>query len=219
MKLSLKASKITTDIYQAILNHPFNQELMNGTLSREKFAYYIEQDSLYLQDFARCHALIAAKAPLKYLQDFLKYANCALIAEQEVVHEFFRKVFDFKETGFITPATLNYTSYLLSSCALESLEVAVASILPCFTIYQKVGLEIAQNSTANNPYIKWIDTYSGEDFAALVMRAVEIFDELASNSDETTHQKMLDAYYKSSCLEWHFWNDAYHLKRFDNLSE
>lgn len=217
MKLSLKASEITADILRSIISHPFNQELMNGNLDRQKFAYYVEQDSLYLQDFSRCHALIAARAPLKYVQDFLKYANAALIAEQEVVHEFFRKTFNFKETGFITPATLSYTSYLLSVCALEPLEVAVASILPCFTIYQQVGLAIVKNSAANNPYAKWIETYSGEDFAALVKRAVEIFDELADGACEVMRQKMLDAYYKSSCLEWHFWEDAYQLKRFDNF--
>jgi thiaminase/transcriptional activator TenA len=217
MKFFLKASEISSNIYQTIIAHPFNQELMTGVLSHDKFAYYIEQDSLYLQDFARCHALIAARIPLKYSQIFLKYADYAFIAEQEVVHHFFRKTFNFKETGLITTATLGYTSYLLRICALESVEVAVAAILPCFTIYRDVGLLIAKNSAANNPYARWIETYSGEDFGVAVNQAIAIFDELADAANEVTRQKMLDAYYKSTCLEWHFWNDAYHLKRFDNL--
>jgi thiaminase/transcriptional activator TenA len=28
-----------TDIYQAIIQHPFNEELAQGTLPREKFAF------------------------------------------------------------------------------------------------------------------------------------------------------------------------------------
>ncbi len=218
MKLFKKASEISANIYQAIVAHPFNQELMSGVLSRDKFAYYIEQDSLYLQDFSRCHALIAAKIPLQYARIFLKYADYAFIAEQEVVHHFFRETFNFKETGLITPATLSYTSYLLKVCALEPVEIAVAAILPCFAVYREVGLLIAKNSDANNPYARWIETYSGEDFGVAVNQAIAIFDELAEAANEATRQKMLDAYYKSTCLEWHFWNDAYNLKRFDNLN-
>ncbi len=217
MTLFQKASEKSFDIYQAIAAHPFNQELISGTLNRDKFAYYVEQDSLYLQDFSRCHALIAAKVPLKYARIFLKYADNTFVVEQEMVHEFFKKIFNFKETGLITPATISYTSYLLSVCALESVEVAVAAILPCFAIYRDVGLLIAKNSAANNPYARWIETYSGEDFGVAVNQAITIFNELADATNEATRQKMLTAYYKSACLEWHFWNDAYHLKRFDNL--
>jgi thiaminase/transcriptional activator TenA len=50
-----------------------------------------------------------------------------------------------------------------------------------------------------------------------VNQAIAIFDELADSANETTRQKMLDAYYKSICLEWHFWNDGYYLKRFDSF--
>lgn len=39
-------------IYQAIINHPFNQELMTDQFDRKKFNLYIEQDRLYLQDFS-----------------------------------------------------------------------------------------------------------------------------------------------------------------------
>ena len=60
MKLSTRAWTSSEDVYNAIIQHPFNQELMKGKLSQDNFAYYIEQDSLYLQDFARCHGIIAS---------------------------------------------------------------------------------------------------------------------------------------------------------------
>lgn len=217
MKLSNQAWEISSDIIQAIIQHPFNQELMTGNLERDKFAYYIEQDSLYLHDFARCHAIIASKIHLPYVRDFLKYAEASFIAEQEVVHQFFKKIFNFKETGFITPATLSYTSYMLRICSMESIEVAVAVILPCFWVYREVGLFIAKDFSENNPYAKWIETYSGEDFCQSVEQVISIFDYLAENASESTRQKMLDAFYKSTCLEWHFWNDAYNKTVFDEL--
>ncbi|WP_168464597.1 thiaminase II/PqqC family protein [Wolbachia endosymbiont of Ctenocephalides felis wCfeT] len=48
VKLSEIAWRKSEHVYQDIINHPFNQELMNGTLSREKFCYYVEQDSFYV---------------------------------------------------------------------------------------------------------------------------------------------------------------------------
>ena len=98
MKLSEEAWKFSSKIIEAIKAHPFNQELMDGTLSLDKFAYYVEQDTLYLQEFARCLAVLASKVPIEYTRCFLRYSESTFIAEQEVVHQFFRKTFNLQET-------------------------------------------------------------------------------------------------------------------------
>lgn len=218
MKLSTKAWEISTNVYESIIHHPFNQELMDGTLSKDKFAYYIEQDSHYLHDFARCHAVIASKVSLEHVRTFLKYADYTFVAEQEVVHHFFKKTFNFKETGLLSPATLSYTSYLLRVATMESVEIGVAAILPCFWVYREVGLFIAKHSISSNPYARWIETYSSEDFSASVTEVIDIFDNLAAESTSATQNKMLEAFYKSTCLEWHFWNDAYNEVAFDHCN-
>ncbi len=218
MKLSKKAWEESSKIIEAIKSHPFNQELMQGTLARDKFAYYIEQDALYLQDFARCHAILASKVPLEYVRYFLRYSDCAFIAEQEVVHQFFRKTFNFQETGLLTSATLSYTSYLLRICSIESVEVGIAAVLPCFWIYREVGLDIAKYYDQHNPFARWIETYASDDFGVSVNEVISIFDALAKNTTNTTRQKMLEAFYKSACLEWHFWNDAYYKNVFDAVT-
>ena len=217
MKLSTKAWEKSANIYNAIINHPFNQELMQGTLDKDKFAYYVEQDVLYLQDFSRCHAIIASKVPLEYMRSFLKYAEYTLIAEQEVVHQFFKKEFSFIETGLITPATLSYTSYMLRTCLNESVEVGLAALLPCFWVYREVGLFIAKHANKSNPYSRWIETYSSEGFCSTVDKAIIIFDAMAANTTEAVREKMLDAFYKSACLEWHFWNDSYAMRAYDKF--
>lgn len=204
-------------IIQAIKNHPFNKELTNGSLNVEKFAYYIEQDALYLRDFARSLAMIASKAPLKFAKDFLSFSDGAFIAEQEVVHSFFRHEFNLQETGKLTPATLSYTSYLLRVSSMAPVEIAIASILPCFWVYQIVGQSIVQNTdiASQNPYKKWIETYSGKEFIYSVERAISIFDEVALSASDEVRDLMLDAFYKSTVLEWHFSNDSYHQVVFD----
>jgi len=217
MKLSQEVWTDTRDIYHAIVHHPFNQELMHSTLPKDTFSYYLGQDALYLKDFARALALIAARSsgtPL--LTSFLKFAQDALVAEQELVHQFFRKTFGAAVADKPTLATLAYTSYLLNVCALEPYEVAVAAVVPCFWIYREVGLHLA-NAVDNNPYARWIATYSGPEFSAGVSEVICILDQLAENTTEAIRQKMRDAFYKSSVLEWHFWHDAYTRHVFDDV--
>ncbi|NRA74258.1 MAG: thiaminase II [Rickettsiales bacterium] len=215
--LSKKAWNKTASVITAIKNHPFNQELMSGKLAKNKFAYYIEQDAIYLKEFARCHTIIASRISIKHSHKFIKFAEDTFKAEQELVHQYFRKIFKFKETGLLTPATLSYTSYLLRMCSIEPVEIAVAAILPCFWLYREVGLSIAINSHVNNPYNRWIETYSSDEFSQSVDQAIEIFNYLGKNTTQKIQQKMIEAFYKSSVLEWHFWNDAYYKNIFDNL--
>jgi thiaminase/transcriptional activator TenA len=217
MKFSTVVWQKSAQLIDAIKQHPFNQELMRGTLSLDKFAYYIEQDTYYLHDFAKCHALIASKVPPQYMQSFLNYAAYTLITEQEVVHQYFKKIFNFQETGLLTPATLSYTSYLLSVCSMESAPVGIAAVLPCFWVYREVGLHILQQSAPNNCFEKWIETYAGDDFGKAVDEAIDIFDTLAEQSDAKVRASMMNAFYNSTCLEWHFWNDAYKKAVFDPI--
>lgn len=48
-------------VYRRILEHPFVGELAAGTLSAERFRFYIRQDALYLDGYARRLAHIASR--------------------------------------------------------------------------------------------------------------------------------------------------------------
>ncbi len=50
------------NLYQKILDLPFNQELANGTLDKEAFCHYVIQDAQYLVAYGRVLAVAAAKA-------------------------------------------------------------------------------------------------------------------------------------------------------------
>jgi thiaminase/transcriptional activator TenA len=218
MKLSQKAWSLSANVIEAIKGHRFNLELMYGTLSFDKFAYYIEQDSLYLQDFARCLAIIASKVSSKYTRRFLHYADSTFVVEQEIVHEFFKSSSEFTKTNSLTPATLSYTSYLFRICSTEPVEVGIAALVPCFWVYREIGLFIAKGANKNNPYERWIETYSSDDFSRTVDEIIGIFDELAKQTSCEIQDKMLDSFYKTTCLEWHFWNDSYNKSVFDDCA-
>ncbi len=220
-KLSEIAWQQASHLIHASYHHPFNTQLANGSLAPARFSYYIAQDTLYLRDYARSLALIAAKAPLAYIRDFLHFADNALIAEQEMVHAHFRQQFGITTTAYVTPATLAYTSYLLQTSALAPIEVAVAAHLPCFWVYHHIGSTIRQHacSLSGNPYARWIETYASEGFSRNVRRAIQIFDEMGAVASPELQQRMLTAFQQSCTLEWHFWNDAYQQTRLDAVAQ
>lgn len=196
-------------IYQKILKLPFIQELIQGTLPPQKFSFYLQQDALYLIDFARALALVAAKANnASDIIAFIKYAEGAIIDEREL-HQYYFNHYSIYESSHKNDACFAYTHYLISTTATQSLEVSVATVLPCFWIYRDVGKYILKNAPKNNPYSKWIETYASENFSNLVDEALSIAERLYENTSTSIQTTMEKAAQQSSTLEWRFWNEAY----------
>jgi len=201
-----------SEIYEAIIDHPFNRELAQGTLPAEKFEFYIKQDALYLVDFARALAIVGAKALLpERILDFLEFAKEGLIVERGL-HEEYSRRFDVTLDAKQAPACFAYTNYLIATASHRSFEEAVSALLPCFWIYREVGMHIVGQSVPGNPYQLWIDTYAGEEFGAAVRRAIEITEEVAGSATGETRHRMTEAFVLSSRLEWMFWDSAYRME-------
>ena len=198
-----------TPLYEAILDHDFVKELITGALSTERFAYYIQQDALYLADFSRALAQLAARSesPEDSLQ-FTLFAQNAILVER-ALHESFFVSFDITPETTKMPACFAYTNYLLASTSLQSVAVGAAAVLPCFWIYREVGKHIYKLATPNNPYQAWIDTYAGDAFDAAVNQMLAIVDRLVVEASPSLRTNMDDAFHQSSRLEWYFWDDAY----------
>lgn len=208
---SAQAWAHTLPIYESILKHEFISELTLGCLEKTKFHYYIQQDALYLADFGKALALLAVKSDTQEdVLQFLQFAQGAIVVEK-ALHENYFKTFQIEGTTQKAPACFAYTHFLLSTTALQSIEIGAAAVLPCFWIYREVGKYIWKAALPDNPYQQWIDTYAGDEFDVLVTKMIEITNRLAAQTTETIRQQMMMAFEHSSRLEWAFWNDAYTL--------
>ncbi len=217
MSFSQDAWQQIEGLYAAILELPFNQELAAGTLTRERFTFYMLQDAHYLTYFARALAVTAARAPdADALIQFAGSAREAVVVER-ALHAGF-----FKQYGITTaeaeatepsPTCSHYTHYLLAVAHNAPYEVAVAALLPCFWIYWEVGKHLLKIAQPNNPYQAWIDTYADEAFADGVKKVIVISDQVAAAAAPATRADMLQAFVRASQLEWMFWDSAYRLER------
>ncbi len=214
MKWSLNAWKQSEAIYEQIINMPFNKELMKGTLSLDRFKFYMAQDAIYLGHFSKALALIGARSlNLQHTLDFTRFAENAVVVER-VLHEGYFKKFGVDTEAIISPTCQNYTQFLLTKAALDQVEVAMAAVLPCFWIYKKVGDHIFQHKqNNNNPYQEWINTYAGEEFGTAVQKAIDICDEVAVTCTPHQQERMIEAFIMASKLEWMFWDSAWRLEQ------
>ena len=209
MSFSESLWQVTIPIYQQIIQHPFNAELAEGTLDEKRFVFYMEQDSYYLISFSRALAFIAGRSTSsKTLRQFLNFSLAVLVAERELHANFLASNEDGDKIE-PSPACLAYTQYLIATATTASLEEAIAAVLPCFWIYREVGRHIANQCKDANPYMKWIATYSSQEFSDGTDLAISLLDELATQSSAGTLERMKKSFELSSLYEWHFWDDAY----------
>lgn len=215
MKWSEQAWGHIEPLYQDILSLPFNQDLMKGNLDIEKFKFYLGQDAQYLLAFGKTLSTISGRMQgAEEVLAFSQFATGAIVVER-ALHESYFQELGVQETIKPSPTCLLYTNFISNQAAYEDVAVAVAAVLPCFWIYKMVGDHIYSNQDEKkaNPYKRWIDTYAGEEFEAIVHQAISITDELAKTCSPVQRTRMLEAFEMASKLEWMFWESAYRMEK------
>jgi len=205
----------TAELVRAIHEHPFNTALGDGTLDRDRFAFYLVQDARYLAAFSTALATASVRAgDTEDAAFFAGSAHTALVAERGLhagyLDEFGLTAEDVAGIG-TSPTCLGYSSYLKATALTEPFGVLVAAVLPCFWVYQDVGEALLERTSdePDHPYRAWIATYSDPDFAASVRHAKSIADRLAETTDPTTRAAMTAAFCRATEYEWMFWDSAY----------
>jgi thiaminase/transcriptional activator TenA len=203
--------KAVTTIVESIHAHPFNRQLYNGTLPRQYFKSYLQQDSLYLIDFATALTLTSKKlANQAHLQQIKKLVDDTVEFEKSLHVDYLN---EHKGTQFFKvyvsklPVIADYTQHLIHTATHAEVEVAIASLLPCFWIYSELGKTMMLTTPAEHPYGSWIASYSSKEFLESATGMIEIVTALAATS--TKQDEMIAAFVKSAEYELAFWNCIY----------
>ena len=199
----------TEHIFHAIIKHDFVIDLMQANLDKDIFGFYVNQDSLYLSEYKKSLVTVGTKCLRSDETQFFYASATGIIEVEDALHKSF---LDAKyKTPTPSPTCELYTSYLARIVNNYSVEVGVAAVLPCFTIYKEVGDFILkmQSKEIDNPYQSWIDTYASDEFAQAVEQAIGIANKYALTASPENLAKMEEVFIKTSQLEWMFWDSAY----------
>ena len=197
------------DIYAAILAHPFITGLTDGTLPAESFAFYVVQDALYLQDYARALAAVGSRAPTsEAMQMFARHAADAVAAELELhatlLGELGISPQDVKRAEQ-APTNRGYTAYLLATAHAGSYAEGVSAVLPCYWIYWEVGKELLRLGSPDPRYQRWISTYAAPEYGAVVAAVIAEVDRIAPTVSGAERELMSRHFRTTSRYEWMFW--------------
>ena len=86
---SERLRKKADDIWEAQHRHPFVRGIADGTLSLDRFKFWVRQDYLFLIDYARLLALAVARSPdLQTMSRFTELVTATLQTEMKLHRSF-----------------------------------------------------------------------------------------------------------------------------------
>lgn len=215
MSVVKKMLNASAEIWKEYNKHPFVMGIQNSTLDKEKFRYYMIQDYLYLEDYAKTFAIGVAKAKkLRTANLFAKYIS-VMNGELDVHKGYLAKMGITQQEIDSTPRSLDnlsYTSYMLRVAYEESEAEILASILSCAYSYEFIAKNIIKNapSSINDEfYGDWIRAYSSDEYAKDNLLLLHEMDLLTQSYTEKQVQNLIDIFLACSRYELEFWEMSY----------
>lgn len=208
------------DIWVQYNKHPFVRGIQDGTLDREKFRYYIIQDYLYLEDYAKSFAIGIAKAKsLETTRLFSGYINALTGGEMDIHRGYMGKFSVTREELDGTPRSLDnlsYTSYMLRVAYEEGEAEILTAILSCAYSYEVIAKKIVADNPAaaeHDFYGEWVQGYASERYAEENKILLETLEKLTKDYTEEQIKHLTDIYVACSRYELAFWDMSWELKK------
>ena len=195
-------------IWEKIFKHPFLVAIKNGSLPIETFRYYLTQDYLYLEGFARTGAMALAKAPDSETLEELSHRvltpverplHHKLLAEAEVT------LTSIYEAG-PSPTNTAYVNHMIKTASLYGLGPTAAALLPCPWTYHLLKDEVG---ASDHPlYSQWTEFYVAGFLENSVAAWRKFVDQAALTAGPGELNDMRRAFITSSQYEYMFWEAA-----------
>ena len=209
--LKEKAIKVWEDGY----NHPFVQELGQGTLDKKKFQFYLLQDYKYLLQYAKVFALAAVKADSEELMIRLTNVQHNVLNEINL-HRQYMEEFGVSrdEMTEAKPSLFNrtYTANMLAVGQTGDLAEIIATVFPCAWTYHDYGKRLKEqyaDQLEDNFYKTWIETYASAEFEESFTWFYVALDQLVVEKTDAQRAKVEQIFISSVEFEYLFWDMAY----------
>ncbi|KIJ63358.1 hypothetical protein HYDPIDRAFT_113346 [Hydnomerulius pinastri MD-312] len=189
--LTRKLIQGTSRVWKEYVQHDFVVQLGKGTLERSSFLHFIKQDYHYLKYYARAYALLASKshdfAPILAAVEIVLH-----VSRESAMHTSFCAQWgitkDELDTTPESPATTAYGAFLIDTGLQGDTTKLVMALAACLLGYGEVGLWLKKEAEKpnswvkweGNPYLKWMQDYSGEDYQNAVRVGLETIESRAA---------------------------------------
>lgn len=216
--------KSCPQIWDSLHDHPFLREMATGTLSLDRFRFYLEQDTMYLREYAKCMALGAARAArvdeVAWLRDSLDNIVDNELPRNE---QLLQRVIDLGAADRggsrgMAPTTLAYTSFLTATAYRGDALDVMTVILPCAISYREIALELVEVIAPDSLYTAWMEFFVGDFYGERLRQMQANFAELATRADDSRRGFLREQFATASRLEVAFWDMAYGCRQWPDLA-
>jgi thiaminase/transcriptional activator TenA len=214
MSFAPELREAATSIWSAVHAHPFVRGIGDGTLTRDRYAFYLRQDYLHLIDFARVLAAASAKSPdLETMTRFSALAHWTL-TEEMALHRRTCASFGIGEAELArtepSAVTAAYASMLARTASEGDLGDIVAALLPCAAGYVEIALALRERGMPGAPaYRDWIETYTSQPMRETAAWLVRLADEHSAGAAGGARERRHGLYRMSARFELSFFDAAW----------
>ncbi|MBI4081040.1 MAG: thiaminase II [Candidatus Lambdaproteobacteria bacterium] len=206
--------QVSAAIWRAELDHPFVRGIGDGTLDPAKFRFYLEQDYLFLIDYAKVFAIAASRSPDLDTMAYFARLCAETLNEEMALHRSYCGEFGIAPADLeaTRPAqtTRGYTGHLLQVAATGGLPEMLAVVLPCQWGYNEVARHLAAQGMPREPrYRRWIAMYASPEFEAYGRWLRARLDGLAAHLAPSDKARLKHIFNLSSRWEYLFWEMAW----------
>ncbi len=207
----LTENKSTIDAY---CQHPFNQQLYDGSLPRETFTWFLQQDAIYLRTYAKVMQIISERLEpedIELAAIFRRFQIETVQAELDINKAYLKKPSTpfFSHSGKVAPVIASYIQHLTTMANSGTIVEAITACYPCFLLYFKLG-EQNKGLYPKNDYSDWTVFYSDPTF---IQSTELITAALKKHTDNITcpilQQRIIDTFSTSAKFEVEFCDAAY----------
>ena len=210
MSLSTDLSRAAKPIWDAQLEHPFVEQLGDGSLEVERFTRWVRQDYRYLKEFARIFAWAVAKADrLESMGWYATVLDLTLNTEM-ALHRTYAERFGISQAELeatpMWPTTRAYTDFLVRTSADGDMADLLAALLPCAWGYVYIARKLAEGHPPEDQrYADWITQYASDEFAGALDWLRAEFDRVTEHVSHEKRARLTEIFLISSRYEWEFW--------------
>jgi thiaminase/transcriptional activator TenA len=200
-------------IWEKVVTHPFVTEMADGSLDREIFDIYFDQDYLFLRDWAILLSLATAKAPdFDAARELVGFLHLGLGGEEDLFQQAFRErglsLEDVKGLQYL-PTTLHYSGYLRVQAYEGTFIEVIATLLAMEWPYLEWAqhAEQAGKKPGDRYYRAWIDLHTSPGMSGFVAWLRSVVDESAPTPGQ--EEKLQGIFLNVLRYEYQFFDMAY----------
>ena len=164
------------------------KDIVNGTMSKERFAFQIKQNHQYLLDYTRCWALLLSKCScyeemeifypiVKSTMESTVMMNRTYWAEQIGVS------LEEMDSVIEAPGKRSYTAYQLMVAHEGGLAEGMMALFPCNILYRYFGEDLLASCKLEkeNQFYKWLEFYTTKEYIEKTENEILIINKLCEH--------------------------------------